>query len=1012
MVLLVILIMGMVSYQNLSRDSMPPYTIRVASVVTNFPGAGPERIESLITSKIEEVVQELPELDNVSSESRTGLSVVSVSLRDDVAPNNLQAVWDRLRRKIDEIKGELPSGISGPNVKDDGIGVVYGIMLGMEGDGFSMAEMKKYAEDIRDDLIKLPDAAEVELRGIQEEQIFLEFDNARLADLNISANMLKNIIGGINIVFPGGEVSLEEERVVLEPTGSFNTIQDLQRTIIPVGQQGTVYLGDITQIIRGYKSPAKSIVKINGNPGLSISIALKDGANIINLGEEVDKKLQIYNQQLPIGIKLSRAASQDEVVQESISDFVSNLLQSVGIVLATMLIFLGLRTGLVVASLIPTAIIMTLFIMDQLGIGLNQVSLAALIMALGMLVDNAIVVSESIMVKMEKGADSKTAAIDSAKELTIPLLVSSLTTSAAFLAFFLAESTMGDIVGPLFSVISIALLSSWLLSLTLICLLAVFFIKVKPKEENEEEKPGLFDRLNVYYKKILLTALKRPLVFIFVIILLFFSSLYGFGFLPFIFFPDSERNLVTVDLNLPLGSKIETTEDRVSRIDAFLTDSLMVNETRKKGVLDWTAFVGEGPASYDLGYQPGEANSGYAHMLLNTSSGNDNQEVIDKLNDFCYRNFPNADFRIARLAGGGGGGSDVQVRISGDEPDELFRLSESIKQQMNAIPGVQNIKDNWGPRIKKFIINIDQSKAQRAGLSNQDIAISLQTALTGFDLGDFREGDENIPLILRSRNSENVDVRQLESLNIYAQNSGKNVPLVQVANVELDWQYAKIKRRDLYRTITVECDAQSGFTAREITDQLSPWLASQSSSWASGYTYELGGESEQSSDAMGAVVEKLPLSGFIILLLLIMQFNSFRKTVIVLSTIPLGLIGVVTGLLIFRSFFGFFAFLGMISLAGIVINNAIVLLDRIQIELEEFKRTPQDAIVAAAQQRFRPILLTTFTTTLGLIPLYLGGGLMWEPMALAIMIGLLFATIITLLFVPVLYRVLFRVKYD
>ena len=1008
-VLLVVVLLGLAGYQTMPRDSMPPYTIRVASVVTSFPGAGPERVEALITSKIEEVAQELPELKTVASESRTGLSVVSVSLKQEVPPDELQAVWDRLRRKIETIRSDLPEGIYGPEVKDDGVGVVYGIVIGLTGDGFTFAELESYAKDLRDDLIKLPDAAEVKISGIQEERIYLQFNDARLAELGLSAQKIKNSIASTNIVFPGGEVSLEDERLALEPTGSYADLEALGRTLIAVGQGGSVYLGDVTRIVRDYETPRQRLVKINGQPGLSLSVALSEGANIIKLGKEIDQLIALYQARLPLGITLNRVASQDFEVEKSVANFTSNLLQSVAIVLLSMLLFLGLRTGLVVASLIPMTIVATLFVMGVFDIGLNQVSLAALIMALGMLVDNAIVVSDAIVVKMEKGTDAKKAAVESARELAVPLLVSSLTTSAAFLSFFLAESIMGEIVGPLFSVISIALLSSWLLSLTMVTLLAVFFIRVK-QQASQSGKSTVIDRLNGHYKELLLKTLERPYSFTAIIAGLFVLSLFGFGFLPFIFFPDSERNLVTVNLNWPLGTKIETTNAQVEQIESYIADSLLVSAHRQRGVTDWATFVGKGPPSYDLGYQPGEANSGYAHMLLNTRSGDDNQWVIDRLDAFCFRSFPDAEIRVSRLAGGGGGGGDVEVRITGPDPNELFGLAERIKQKLNELSSTQNIGDDWGPKIKKIVVDIDQSKIRNAGLTNQDIALSLQTALTGFNTGAFREGDQSIPIVLRNESSQDTDVRQLESINIYAQGSGKNVPLGQVAQIVPQWQLAKIKRRDLYRTLTLTCDAKSGFAAQDITDALIPWLEEDSQSWKSKYRYELGGESERSAEAMGAVIAKLPLSGFIILALLVVQFNSFRKTFIVLSTIPLGLIGVIVGLLVFRSFFGFFAFLGLISLAGIVINNAIVLIDRIQIELNQSGEKPIEAIVSAAQQRFRPILLTTCTTTLGLIPLYLGGGLMWEPMAVAIMVGLLFATVITLLFVPVLYKILFAVK--
>ena len=1010
MMIFVIVIMGVVAYSNFARDDMPPFTIRAASVITYFPGASPERVESLVTDKIEKVVQEIPEVDHITSESRTSLSSISVRLKDEVQQQELQPIWDLLRRKIQSIASELPDGIQGPDVKDDNLGTVYGIVIGLLGDGFEYNELKSYADQIRDEIIKLPDAARVEINGAQEEQVFIEFDNAKLSQIGLTSGQLQNIISSTNILFPGGKVSMDDERVILEPTGNFETIEDLSKTLIPVGQTGTnVYLGDITTISRGYKNPKESLVKINGIDGLTLAVSLKKGANIVKLGEEVDKKIAMFNQTLPVGIQLSRAASQDIVVEESVSDFLMNLIQSVAIVLLVMLIFLGFRTGIVVASLIPTAILMALFVMGLFDIGLNKVSLAALIMALGMLVDNAIVMSESIMVKMEKGMASINAAISSCKELMLPLFIATLTTSAAFLAFYLAESAMGEIISPLFTVITITLLSSWILSLTLIPMLAVQFIKIDKKSEGNTAG-SLFDRINVHYKKILLAVMRRPAIFLVSIFLILVGSIMLFRYIPFIFFPESERNLVTLNLNLPLGTKIEKTEAVAAQIDEYIKQKLWIENGHQTGITDWASFIGKGPSSYDLGYQPGEANSGYVHMLLNTRSSEDNAEIIVHLDNFCRQQLPDAEVQVKLLSGGGGSGVPVQVRVFGKSPDELFSLSDQIKQKLISIPGTKNVSDDWGPRIKKLVIDIDPTRAQIAGLSNQDIALSLQTALTGFNTGEFREGENAIPIIMRSENSQEWDVQSLKNLNLFAQSSGRNVPLQQVAEIVPQWQYAKIKRRDLFRVMTINAYLKEGYTASDITQVLTPWLEEQQKSWQPAYYYELGGESEDSAKGLLSVAENLPIAGFIILMLLVSQFNSIRKTTIVLSTIPLGLIGVILGLLIFQSYFGFFGFLAIISLAGIVINNAIVLIDRIKIEMEEFNRKQWEAIVAAAQQRFRPILLTTFTTTLGLIPLYLGGGLMWEPMAIGIMIGLLFATVITLLFVPVLYQLLFGVK--
>ncbi len=1010
-ILVIVILLGISLYKELPRDSMPPYTVRVATVVTQFPGANPERVELLLSKNIEEVVQEIPEVKTITSQSRTGLSVVTVTLKDEVAPDNLQDTWDELRRKIDAMTN-LPENVS-PNLKDDDVGVVYGVMLGLISEEFTYAEMEDVAKRIRDDLIKLPDSAKVALGGIQEQQIVIEYDNASLSKYGLSVEKLQQIIQTTNILDSGGEINIGEKRLILEPTGNFDTVADIGKIIIPVGENNeTVFLDEITNIKKTYKNPSEHLVRVNGRKAISISISLKEGANIIKLGKMVDERLMQYNNKIPLGMEIIRLASLDGYVQKSIENFISNLIQSIAIVMLVMLIFLGLRTGMVVASLIPLVTIMTLMLMGIIEMGLNQVTLAALIMALGMMVDNGIVVSESIIVKLDEGKKRLEAAIETCRELMVPLLISTLTTSAAFLCFFLAESTMGDIMGPLFVVISFALLSSWLMSLTIIPLLSYYFIKVKRSQngiDNTPEKKSIFDRLQVFYIGFLNMVLKARLLFIAAMFAIFLFSLKGFGYVPFIFFPDSDRNMITVDINLPLGTKIGKTEEVVTKIEEYIAEELKVSPERPKGIVDWSSYIGEGPESYDLGYSADEANSSYAHILINTSSGDDNAYIINKLDRFCFQNLPNADIKVS-LLGQGGGGTPIEIRIIGENQDTLYDLASATKGALNNIVGTKNVMDDWGPKLLKFIIDIDSVKAQRAGVSNEDIAVSLQTVLSGFKAGTFREGQDSLSILMRSGYFEKQTLQDLENIDIFVQSSGSTVPLSQVARIVPEWGFAKIMHYDLARSITVTSYLQQGYTAAEIAKEIKKWLDEQSASWPANYRYELGGDAENTQENMAAVLKYLPLSGCIILLLLIIQFNSIRKTIMVLATIPLGIIGVVIGLIVFRSYFGFMAFLGVISLAGIVINNAIVLIDRIEIERDIFRREAAEAVVEACKQRFRPILLTTFTTTLGLIPLYLGGGLMWEPMAISIMIGLLFGTCITLLFIPALYSLLYRVK--
>jgi len=525
---------------------------------------------------------------------------------------------------------------------------------------------------------------------------------------------------------------------------------------------------------------------------------------------------------------------------------------------------------------------------------------------------------------------------------------------------------------------------------------------------------GVLDKMilamKTKYKDLVLWALSWRKTVLFGIVGLFFLSIYGFTFLEVVFFPPSDRNMITIDVNLPQGTKIESTTETVLAIEKYIQDNLQVNDTRTDGIVDWSAYIGEGPSSYDLGYVRKQSNSNYAHILVNTTDFLVNNDMVKQLDAFCFSMFPNADIKVG-LLGSGGGGTPIEVKVSGDNPDKLGHYFRVYKSKVVLAFRAKNIKDDWGPKGKKFVIDINQNNAQAAGITNQDIATSLQTVLDGFQAGEFREGDKSIPIVLLSAKSKEQSLASLETMNIYGQNSGKSVPLLQVAKIVPQWQHLKIKRLNLTRTINVSSELTEDGNANEITQIIKPWLGEQKESWGDGYTYSLGGDAENSAENMGAVTKYLPLSGFIIVILLIIQFNSFRKMTMIVLTIPLGVIGMVLGLLIFGVPFGFMAFLGVISLAGIVINNAIVLVDRIEVEENELKRAPQDAIISACLQRFRPIILATFTTVLGLIPLYLGGGAMWEPLAVTIMIGLLFGTVITLLFIPAFYSVLYKVDY-
>jgi len=1005
--LVVVLLAGIAAYGRLPRSEDPGFTIRIAMIMTIFPGASPERVEQLITDKIEKAVLEMPEVDFVRSQSKTGASIIFVHVQ--ARYDEMRPIWDRLRRKVERASRDLPQDAF-PPVLNDEFGDVFGTIATVTGEGYSYRELKQIADEVKNELLLIDEVAKVEIHGDQAEQIFVEFNNARLAELGISPHQLKQVLESRNIIIPGGHVSTDRERMSLEPTGNFDSIDELEHTVIAhPNMRGVLELGDIADVRRAYVDPAKSMVRASGTAALALAINLREGGNITELGRKVRAKINRLQAQYPIGVDLEFAAFQADHVNRKVDDFTTNLLQAVGLVLLVMLVTLGLRTGLVVASLIPMTMVMSLLVMSLLEIGLDQMSLASLIIALGMLVDNAIVMSESIMVAIERGEDAIESAVRSAKELRVPLLTSSLTTSAAFLPIFLAESDVGEYTAPLFKVVTIALLSSWVLSLTMTPLLCVQFLRAKPGGVEEETFGGRFYRV---YRGFVIMLLRHRVLTLLVTLGIFALTLSGFRYIPNIFFPPNDKAILTAELRLPIGTPIERTDLVVAAVEAHMASELQVGSSREHGVVDWASFIGRGAPRFVLNYTPPMSSPEYAMLLINATDRGVLPEIKRSLEGFVFERFPDLRVNVSKLPIGPPASAPVEVRVSGQQLDRVFDIATEVQSKLETMSGVENVRNDWGPRTKKILVQIDQDRARRAGLSNLDIAVSLQTVLSGYDTTQFREGDNVIPITLRTVAADREDIGKLESHNVYSLVTGRSVPLKQVADIEVAWQPAKILRRGRLKTVTVSGHVADGVSPLAVSGAMGEWLGEVSDSWGVGYKWALGGEEEKSGAANASIAAKLPIAAFIILMLLVGQFNSIRRPAIILTTIPLGLIGVVAGLLVARSYFGFMTLLGVISLAGIVINNAIVLLDRIRIEIEENGLDPTDALVEAAQRRLRPILLTTTTTIGGLVPLWLGGGPMWEPMAISIIFGLAFSTLLTLGVVPVLYAVLFGVRFD
>jgi multidrug efflux pump subunit AcrB len=1005
--IVVLIFAGIGAYLNAPRQMDPGFIIRTAMITTTFPGASPARVEQLITDPIEKAVQEIPELDFVNSESRTGVSVIYVNIREEF--KEMRPIWDDLRRKVDAVAPNLPEGIIGPNVNDE-FGDVYPIMFSMTGDGFSYMQLKDIADDLRDELLRVESVAKVDILGAQEERLFVEYNNAVLSKLGMTPKFLKDNLQQRNIIQPGGEIDVAQESIALEPSGNFASVEELKRTVIrlPMNDE-LVYLEDIVDIYRDYVDPPEGLVRIDGHPGLTLAISMAEGGNLIQLGERLEGFFQFIQEQYPHGVDFYKTYFQPTIVEKKVGDFVDSVVQAVVIVLLIMLLSLGLRTGLVVATLVPATMIIAMWVMSLFGIQLDQMSLAGLIIALGLLVDNAIVVSESIMVRMADGEDGVSAALAATKELRVPLLIASLTTAAAFLPIRLAESAVGEYTGVLFSVVTITLLVSWVLALTMIPVLCVKFLKPKKVEE------PFNSRFYRFYRRSILAVLRHPVLSIVIAVVGFFAGIQLYNFVPQLFFPQQASNFFVAELTFPPGTSIGTTEAMIKDMDSYLESELSADES-KEGVTHWASFISTSPPRFTLTYNPDAPRPRYSETMIHTTTPKVVPEIMEKLEHYVTERYPDIRPHIRPLGNGPPVRKPIEVRISGKDAEKVFVIAEQVKQWLNNRADTRNVGDDWGPKVKKLVIEVSGDRARRAGITNEDVATSLQTFLSGYETTRYREDDKTIPVVLRSVAEGRRNIDRLATLSVFAQD-GSSVPLTQVASGELEWESSEILRRDLYPTVTVDSDTVEGVTAFDVIAELTPWLDAQKKAWGIGYRYEFGGEVEGSGKANASIAAKLPIAGMVILMLLVWQFNSLRKPAIVLATILFALVGVAIGLLTVHwsglpgGYFGFMTLLGIVSLAGIVINNGIVLIDRIDIEQNENGLSPPQAVIQAAQQRFRPIMLTTATTISSLIPLYVGGEEMFQPMAIAIMFGLAFSTMLTLGFVPLMYSLFYRVSF-
>jgi len=995
-IVIIIVLAGPISFLSHPSREDPEITIRTALVTAEFQGMSPHRMEDLVTRKLEEKIREMPEVKDIISTTRSGQATIRVVLYDkyyDLAPT-----WQSLRNKMTDVKSQLPDGTQGPFVNDT-YGDVAMATIAVTAEGFSLAEMRERARDMRNKLYSVAGVSKIELFGVEPERIFIEANNIRLAQLGLSPQFLVDSIGQTNIISPGGRIEAGTTSLVIEITGNFDTLEDIGQVTVQLPDKPgqVVYMRDIATISRAYVDPPKSPAYFNGEPAIIVSVQMADAYDSFKFADDLKAKLTTLENALPIGYQLRLVTFQPNEIAVAVNGVMNNLYQTIAIVLIIVMLFLGWRTGLIVGVMVPLTMLLSLLVMRYVGIELEKMSLATLIISLGLLVDNGIVIAEEIERRLSIGEERIAAAIETGKSMALPLLVSSLTTIFAFMPLMLADSVAGEYTRSISLVIAISLLGSWLLAMTATPLFCCWFIK---KKKPVDEAVAFDTRFYRTYRAILSGILRFRYGFLVAVVGALLISSWALKFVPKIFFPASNRTQIQVYLDLPVGSNTYGTIAASKILTKWLGDKKMNPE-----ITSFISYVANGGPRFYLGLEPIDPDPNRAFMIVNVTEFANMAPVMQRIQAFANNNIAQARVQVKPMSQGGSEAGKVEYRIIGENADILVDAARKLEARIRQIPGTINIKDDWENRLIKLIVKVDQARARRAGVTSQSIANALDSILSGSIVTDFREGDTIIPVYLRAEGDVRTNIDRLRTLNI-ATVAGAPVPLLQVADFDGEAEFSMIQRRNLERVVTVSAK-HSIKSAAELDALISPNLSSLD--LPDGYDIEKGGEIEGSSDAQGSLFANMPLAFALIVLVLVGQFNSYRKPLIILAVIPLTLIGVSLGLLIMPgAAFGFFAILGLLALAGIIINNAIVLIDRIDTEINNGLEA-YDAILAASAKRLRPILMTTITTVFGLAPIILSRDVLFYDLAVVLSGGLLVGTILTLGVVPVLYSIFFRV---
>ncbi|WP_407558474.1 multidrug efflux RND transporter permease subunit VmeV [Vibrio parahaemolyticus] len=998
--IVILAIGGVTSFLELGRLEDPAFTIKDAMIVATYPGATSKEVEEELTYPLEKEIRKLPYIDRITSTSSNGMSQIMVSMKMDYGPDELPQIWDEMRRKINDLQPTLPQGVQSLQIIDD-FGDVYGVMLMLTGDDYDYVELKRYADHLRREIELVDGVGKVDIAGDQQEMLFVEISLDRLASLNLDMNVVSGLLNQQNNVVSAGEVMVNGESLVIRPSGTLNTVQALENLIIHGRDTGNlIRLKDVATITRSIQEKPSNMILFNGKKAINIGISFASGVNVVEVGERLNAELSSLESIKPAGLDMSYFYNQAQEVDDSVKAFVISLAEAVAIVIIVLLFTMGLRSGVIIGVVLLLTVFGTFILMNYNNIELHRISLGALIIALGMLVDNAIVVVEGILVGLKKGRTKVQAAVDIVKQTQWPLLGATVIAITAFAPIGLSQDATGEFMGSLFWVLCFSLFLSWVTAITLTPFLADLLLKEEEKDTNGEDEDPYKGWLFVVFGALLKFSLRFRWMTVAAMVALLVGAVIAFGNVKQQFFPPSNTPMFYVDMWMPEGTDIRQTIKQAEKVESYI---------RQQDDIDFVSVsIGQGLQRFALTYQPEKSYEAYAQFQVRTTDRDNMFKLLHKLDDNLAKTFDAPTFQFKLMEFGPSPASKIEARITGPDPKVLRELAVQVEDILHTDPGARNIRHDWRERTKELVPVFNESKARRLGISKEDLSSTLQMAFGGSTFGVLRDGTHTLPIMMRLPEAERVDFESLQNVKIWSPSLQTYIPVDQIIDgVELDWSEPLIQRRDRKRTLTVlaDHDVLSDDTAASLFARVQPKVMALHI--PEGYEITWGGEYESSKDAQEGLFGSLPMGYLLMFIITILLFNSIKKPLVIWFTVPLSIIGVAFGLLTTNMPFSFTAFLGLLSLSGMILKNGIVLLDQINLELESGK-DPYLAIVDSAISRVRPVSMAALTTILGMIPLVFDA--FFGSMAITIMAGLGFATVLTLIVVPVMFAILFRIK--